>query len=160
MASMIGSGSAGSVSLGRWLGIPVRLHISFLLLGIFLLFALTRAQAAPLAAYAGLCIVIWLGCAILHEAGHCIAVVRLGGRTDQVVLTPLGGLSHYTYLQEPHRELIAAWAGPLASFCGWFAGACWLFAWGDDSLVGLLNPLAPQSSLFATNTQLWLVALR
>jgi Zn-dependent protease len=133
--------------MGRWLGIPVRLHVSFLLLAIFLFFALTRSQPANIAAYAGLFVLVWFLCAILHEAGHCIAVTRLGGRTDGVVLTPLGGLSHYTYLQEPQRELIAVMAGPLASFCGWFAGACLLFAWGDVSLVGLLNPLDPKNLL-------------
>jgi stage IV sporulation protein FB len=143
-ANVMGGAGAGSISLGRWLGIPVRLHVSFFFLAIFLLFVFTRSPFNNMAAHGGLLILVWFLCAILHEAGHCIAVARLGGRTDGVVLTPLGGLSHYTYLQEPHRELIAAMAGPLASFCGWFAGACLLFALGDVTLVGLLNPLAPQ----------------
>jgi Zn-dependent protease len=140
------------------LGIPVRLHVSFVLLAIFVMFVCTRPPVHNMAALGALCLLVWFVCVVLHEAGHCIAAARMGGGTDRVVLTPVGGVSQYGYLPEPHREIAVAMAGPFASFGGWLAAACLLYAWREPGLVALLNPVNPEP-VFADGPAL-VVALR
>ncbi len=152
-------GAVGSVSLGRWLGMPTRLHVSFILLGGFVLFVAGREVLADRTAHALLLLLIWFSSVVLHEAGHCVAVARLGGSTESISLTPLGGITEHRYLPEPQRQLAAAGGGPLASFAAWFATGFLLFAIGNSSLLELLNPVNPPD-LFATDASGAVVALR
>ena len=78
-----------SVSLGRWWGVAVRLHIFFLL---FAVLALAFTIPADLAGAGSMAIGILLASLVLHEVGHALAAARVGGQIDAIVVGPVGGL--------------------------------------------------------------------
>ena len=86
--------TVGSVPLGRYNGLPLRLHVSFLLAGIFVFFFRLQAGGDP-AGNTGFILLIWLAAVLLHEAGHCFMVHRIGGNNEMLVLT----LRHRSHLK-------------------------------------------------------------
>jgi len=129
--------------LGRWLGVPVRLQVSFLLLILAVFYITTRHSEQELLAGAML-LGIWFVSVLLHEAGHLALISRFGTLPDEVVLTPLGGIPEGDLDLEPQREVVAALAGPLASLAAWVSSAALLIALGEKNLAGLLNPFYPR----------------
>ncbi|HWA99442.1 MAG TPA: site-2 protease family protein [Pirellulales bacterium] len=130
-----------NVPLGRWAGVQVRLHVLFLL---FALFALNFSWREDLIAYGGICLAVLFASALLHELGHCIAARKIGGTADQVLLWPLGGLSHINVSQDPQIELITALAGPMINlFIGVAMAPAVMLLKGPESLAAALNPLVP-----------------
>jgi Zn-dependent protease len=154
---------AGSINMGRWLGIPVRLHVSFLLLALFMIFVATRGGWPDTALDIFLILTVWFACVVLHEAGHCIAVARLGGTNELLVFSPIGGISHFRDLHEPSRNLLAALGGPLASLAGALATGALLFSL-EQPILPLLNPLNANAlnshDLEPENFRLTVVTLR
>ena len=118
--------AVGSLGLGRWLGIPVRLHVSFVLLALFVMYVTQLDSFDGRWLYRAILLAVWFGCVLLHEAGHCIAVARLAGTNDLVVLSPVGGISEFQYLNEPQPQFLAALAGPFANLAGGLVAACLL----------------------------------
>lgn len=120
----------GALTILRVRGVPIRLHVSVLLLVPFLTFALAAqtgmvAQAAHLPpsrlalpgwawgliASAGLLVSI-----TLHELAHTLVAIRHGGRVESIVLMALGGVSQVTQMpRRPRHELAMAIAGPFTS---------------------------------------------
>ena len=125
--------TVGSVPLGRYNGLPLRLHISFLLVGIFVFFFRLQAGGDPVG-NTGLILLIWLAAVSLHEAGHCFMVHRIGGNNEMLVLTPFGGLSFHSFPQQVGKDLWVALSGPLVSFFAFALsiGGLWLF---DDAMI-------------------------
>jgi Zn-dependent protease len=152
------NGTIGSVSLGDWVGLPIRLHVSFLLLAVFVPFFMARGDFATMGGYAALLLFVWLLCVLLHEAGHCAAVARMGGTNDVLVLAPFGGLSYHSYTQDPRRELLVAAAGPLMNLGGLIAASLLLLGLRDVPLLPLLNPFNPRDLL--ADGPLVVIALR
>src|SRR5437764_3008181 len=82
-----------SITVGRLFGVELRIHVTFILL---LLFVLLTDAAAPHGASParGLALVgIIFGSVILHELGHAMAARHFGVAAKAVVLLPLGGLT-------------------------------------------------------------------
>lgn len=129
--------------MGRWLGVPVRLHVSFLLLILATFYVTTRVANQEIWV-GGMLLAIWFLGVILHEAGHLAAISRFGTLPDEVVLTPLGGVAQGDIELEPQREVVAALAGPLASLAAWVSSAALLIGLGEKDLAGLLNPFYPR----------------
>lgn len=101
----------GSVSLGRWFDIEVRVHASLLiLLGLNLLFAQSRGGMGWRNAVASSAILF--GLVLLHEFGHCAAARRVGGHADHVLLWPLGGLAFVDHPQRPWPTFVTVAGGP------------------------------------------------
>lgn len=129
-----------SISLGRWYGLHVRLHMFFLVFAALTVF-IGRAQWELALTSLGILLVSVL----LHELGHFRAAVRLGGGTDRIVLGPLGGLYPISIPREPQAELIVHLAGPLVNLCVFLAAAVLLIVIDPPkNLFGLLNPLQPE----------------
>lgn len=150
--------SQWSVSLGRWGGVQVRLHLFFLLFAAFTLYLSWLAARQPQSQDD-----VWLGCASLlvltvsvltHEWGHVWASRRLQNPVDQIVLWPLGGLATPERSSEPQSELIIQLAGPLANLA--LAVVCIPLLLSDDpqTLARLINPLQP---IGITEGTAWLV---
>jgi Zn-dependent protease len=105
--------SQGSIRLFRLAGINVYLHWSWFLIAFYRInqqagqyTSLTWDVLQYLALF---CIVL------LHELGHSLACRQVGGRTDRIVLWPLGGIA---YAQPPQRPGATLWtiaAGPLVN---------------------------------------------
>lgn len=101
-----------NVSLGCWADVQVRLHVAFLVLAAAVLHLCTGPAGDRDAAPSLLGLTVLFVSVVAHELGHCMAVWRCGGRVDQVVLGPWGGLTYLCPARERQTELIVAAAGP------------------------------------------------
>src|SRR5437879_5387777 len=65
---------------------------------------------------------------MLHEFGHALACRQVGGRADQIVLWPLGGVAYVDPPQRPGPMLWSIAAGPLVNVVLFpiLLGACFL----------------------------------
>lgn len=103
--------------LGTFAGIPVKLHWSFGLLVLTLLFLEYRDhQSLSGVGYMAIYISILFLCVVLHEYGHALTARRYGIRTKDIILSPIGGLARLEDIPEqPIREFMIAIAGPLVN---------------------------------------------
>jgi Zn-dependent protease len=108
------TGIAWSLHLGRWLGIDVYLHLTFLLLLGFIGLSHWMTGGGLAAAANGVVFFICLFlCVLLHEYGHALAARRYGIGTKDITLLPIGGVARLERMPDkPVQELIVALAGP------------------------------------------------
>jgi Zn-dependent protease len=102
--------------LGRWLGIDVYVHATFLALLAF--FALRDGMSlGPAAGAAQLAWMVALfGFVVLHEYGHALAARYFGIGTQDITLYPIGGVARLDSMpRSPGAELIVAAAGPFVN---------------------------------------------
>jgi Zn-dependent protease len=142
------SHASWSISLGRWGGLQLRLHMFFLLFAAFTLYLSwlphPNASSAEMRWIAVTSLGILLLSVLLHELGHLRAVRRLGGDCDQIVLWPLGGLAPMHPPRDSAAELLVHLAGPVVNLLICLAcGGLFLFL-TDVHLRELLHPFAPQ----------------
>jgi len=145
----------GSLKLFTWFGIPVYLHWSF---GLIFLYALWIGYANNLDALN----TAWLmgyfvalfGCVLLHEYGHALTARRYGVRTQDIILTPIGGIARLERMPEkPVQEFLVAIAGPLVNV----VLAALLFFLGKLLFEGdrwtLFNWVLEQNMMFGGETE-------
>ena len=103
------------IPLGRYFGINVRLHFTFLIYAYYLV----QKYSSPVF---GLCFVagIYL-CILLHEFGHALAARWCDGEANDILLWPLGGLAFVRPAWDPTAHLITTVAGPFVTFVLWLA---------------------------------------
>jgi Zn-dependent protease/CBS domain-containing protein len=103
----------GSVGTVKIFGVPVRLHFTFVLLLVFLIFiGLGGSQSgASTAVY----IVALFASVLLHELGHALVARHFGIRTVEIVMFPIGGVSRPERQPKPGEELWVALSGPLVN---------------------------------------------
>ncbi len=103
-----------SLQIGRWLGVDVYVHATFLLL-LGLVGMMQWADGGSLAA-AGEAVGFFcaiFGCVLLHEFGHALAARQCGIRTKDITLLPIGGVARLERMPDrPGQELFVALAGP------------------------------------------------
>ncbi len=92
------------------LGVPVRLHFTFILLFIFLLVTDLGSREAS-GSYALFLAGIFAS-VLLHEMAHAFVATRFGVRTTEIVMFPIGGLSRMERVLKPTEELWITIAGP------------------------------------------------
>lgn len=94
-------------------GIPVELHISFLLLMLFI-YALAFLEIITL--YIAFLITLLFVTVVIHELSHSYVAKRYGVKIDKIILLPIGGVSAMEEIpKDPDQELKIAAAGPLAN---------------------------------------------
>jgi Zn-dependent protease len=136
--------------LGRWWGVAVYLHVFFVLSA---LLALAFQLREPDLLSSGLMLVaVLLVSVTLHEVGHSLAALRVGGKVDAVVLGPVGGLISPRVPDEPEVHLFVALAGPIVHLMLAVLAAAVLAAAGDVKLLGLLTPFATPENLVEGST--------
>ena len=100
----------GALRIGTALGIPIRIHVSFLLLVVW--FGLLEA-GSPQGFLGGAALILLVfGCVVLHELGHAVAAKRYGVRTREITLYPIGGVARLDRMPVGKAELVIALAGP------------------------------------------------
>ncbi|TGC09008.1 CBS domain-containing protein [Methanolobus halotolerans] len=116
-----------SLKIGSIMGIPVKLHITFLLiLPVFVLvFSINEAPlgfagTTPLIlnyALSLLTTILLFTCVLLHEFGHSYIAKRYGVEIKDITLLLFGGVSSMEEIPRvPSQELRIAFAGPFVSF--------------------------------------------
>ncbi|WP_163268833.1 site-2 protease family protein [Chelativorans alearense] len=105
-----------SFNIGRIFGTTVRIHVTFLLLLVWIWFMHYRIGGAA-AAWEGVAFILAVfACVVLHEYGHALAARRYGIRTPDITLLPIGGLARLERMpEEPGQEFVIAVAGPLVN---------------------------------------------
>lgn len=107
---------------GRLLGIPLRVHLLFVIFVPFLAFPMFQM-------YSGAAYPLWLalllalaypgvlyGSVLAHEFGHAWGTRLVGGSTETIYLTPVGGLHMGTGSDlSPRTELLVVALGPAVS---------------------------------------------
>lgn len=103
-----------SYPLGRVAGIPIRAHLTFLLLLGAVGLGRLRAGAGWAGAALGVSLLLMVFSVILlHELGHALAARRFGIPTRDITLLPVGGLARLARMPaDPRQELVVAAAGP------------------------------------------------
>jgi Zn-dependent protease/CBS domain-containing protein len=102
--------TSGTVKGFRLLGVPVRLHFTFLILLIFLVVTVFGSHQSG-GNYA-LFLLGLFASVLLHEAAHAFVASRFGVRTTEIVMFPIGGLSRMERALRPTEELWISLAGP------------------------------------------------
>jgi Zn-dependent protease/predicted transcriptional regulator len=106
-----------SIKLFTWLGIPVYLHWTFALLVLYITWESWSVAGSWISAAMALGLIVALfGCVLLHEYGHSLMARRYGVQTQDIVLTPIGGIARLERMPEkPIQEFWVAIAGPLVN---------------------------------------------
>ena len=103
----------GAVRLFRFRGIDVFLHWSWFVVAMFEINGRGRSYSSigwNVAEYLALFVVV-----LLHEFGHALACRQVGGRANQIVLWPLGGVAYVDPPPRPGATLWSIAAGPLVN---------------------------------------------
>jgi Zn-dependent protease/CBS domain-containing protein len=124
-----------SLPIVRIAGIQLRIHITFLLIIVWLAFGYYAEGGSAAAASRVIFVLLLFLCVVLHEFGHAFAAKAFGINTPDITLLPIGGVARLERMpEEPVQELIIAVAGPLVNV----VIAIGLFAAGGSQ--ALLNP--------------------
>ena len=152
------------ISLGRWFGTAVRVHI---LLVVFVVLHLGwAAMSAPWQPERISTTACWLGLLLvalaLHELAHALTAYWLDCDQDEVHIWPLGSLVGPSYVPRSSEHILVALAGPLMSGAIFLGAAIGInvivgyqFAWNPFGFEGDLGdsarhngtpaPASPQS---------------
>ncbi len=105
-----------SVTIARVAGSEIRIHLTFLILLLWIGVSAWFVGGWPAAIDSVLFIVAVFACVVLHELGHALAALRYGITTPDITLLPIGGLARLSRMPErPVEEIVIALAGPLVN---------------------------------------------
>jgi Zn-dependent protease len=99
----------GSVSLGTWFRIHVRLHASMIVFAALVLIFPGMFGGPRNAVILN---VVLFTIVLLHEFGHCFASRWVGGDPHEIILTPIGGLAMADAPHRPWATFITVAGGP------------------------------------------------
>lgn len=135
--------SPWSVRVGSLAGIPIRIHVTFLLLLAWIALAYSLRGLGPTATLNGVLLVVCVFAVIVvHELGHALVARRYGVHTREILLLPIGGVASLERIPErPSQELAVAVVGPAINLA--IAAILWLvpgafarqFAWVNVGLA-------------------------
>src|SRR5690242_8971553 len=103
----------GTIGNLRLFGVPIRLHFTFLLLLVFLIFIGIGGKQSGLAT--AIYIIALFGSVLVHEVCHALVARLYGLRTSEIVMFPIGGVSRLEGQPKPRQELPIALAGPASN---------------------------------------------
>src|SRR3954452_10623771 len=103
----------GSIHLFRFAGVDLFLHWSWFLVGIYEIQSRAGRYSSitwNVLEYVALFLIV-----LLHEYGHALACRQVGGRANQIVLWPMGGVAYVDPPPRPGATLWSIAAGPLVN---------------------------------------------
>lgn len=136
-----------SFKIGSVMGIPIKIHITFVLLLLLIYFAGSAVIGSG--GWQGVIFVVLVFASVVfHELSHAWVAKHFGIDVADITLLPIGGVARMTRPPErPFEEILIAIAGPAASL--FLAFALW-FAWdiiGEEAVT--ISDFSVQGSLFA-----------
>lgn len=138
-----------SLRIGSLFGIPVKVHVTFLLLLILIYFAGTRIIGTG-GLDGVIFVVLVFASVVFHELSHAFVARHYGIDVVDITLLPIGGVARMgSNPEEPIQEVFIAAAGPIASF---FLAFCLWFATGVFGTEVTLGDLSVKGSLLAQLT--------
>jgi hypothetical protein len=104
-----------SARIGRFAGIDVYVHVTFLLLLLFFAWRSWQATGTLAGVLSGTLLILMLFlCVLLHEYGHALTARRFGIGTRHITLLPIGGLALLESMpKDPRQEILVALANLL-----------------------------------------------
>ena len=135
-----------SIYLGRPFGIPTRIHWTFWILILWIIYtnASQGQSGVDILWHIGFIFSIFT-CVVLHELGHALSARRYGIKTQSITILPIGGVASLEKMPEkPSQELVVAIAGPSVNVVIAFA------LWAILSLSGGLNIALEQLEAMTT----------
>ena len=133
--------------LGRFAGIDVYVHATFLLLIGWVGYSHWLENRSWGEVLVGILFILALfACVVLHEYGHALTARKYGIRTRDITLYPIGGVARLERMPEkPIEELWVALMGPAVNLV--IAAALFAYLFLTDNLVPL-NQLTVASGSF------------
>lgn len=111
-----------SIHIGRLFGVEVRLHLTFLILPLFIFWTEYTVHPSAKGPRALALVGVILACVAVHEIAHMLVARRLGLTPKAVILLPLSGVTIFDESAQPpkaaelwNRELLITIVGPLAN---------------------------------------------
>jgi Zn-dependent protease/CBS domain-containing protein len=113
-----------SIHVGRLFGVEVRLHLTFLILPLFVFWTEYNSHGSANGPRDLALVGIVLACVAAHEIGHMLVARRYGLIPKAVILLPLSGVTVFdeTHAEKPAsaaaawtREFLIAFTGPLVN---------------------------------------------
>jgi Zn-dependent protease/CBS domain-containing protein len=102
-----------SIPMGRVWGIPIRMHLTFILLLAWIAWLGWSVDGLRSSLWALALIICLFACVVLHELGHSFVAMRFGAHVSSVTLLPIGGVASMRSIPEkPYQELLVSLAGP------------------------------------------------
>jgi len=104
----------GIYRMGIIAGIPLKVHWSFGLLISFIVFLIYSKGLTPNEAFWFILMIVGLFVSvILHELGHAMAAKYYGIKTQDIIISPIGGIARLEFLPiKPIQEFVVALSGP------------------------------------------------
>jgi Zn-dependent protease/CBS domain-containing protein len=150
-------GSMGTVKI---FGVPVRLHFTFVLLLVFLVFIGVgeRQSGGSTVVY----VLALFASVLLHELGHTLVARHYGIGTVEIVMFPIGGVSRPERQPHAREEFWIALAGPTVNLLLGIGLMAWVVA--QNGLVAVEQLREPTDANLAErialgNLALWLFNL-
>src|SRR5262245_26791391 len=102
-----------SWKIGSAFGIGIYVHVTFLLLPLYVLIENGMQGGMAVVAFSMALLASLFGCVVLHELGHALMARHFGIGTRDITLYPIGGVARLEGLgKSPLQELCIALAGP------------------------------------------------
>ena len=103
-----------SLQLAIVAGIPIKIHWSFSLLILFIVYVgVQNKLGVEGTLWFGAVMISLFFCVLLHEYGHALTAKVFGVKTKDIILSPLGGMARLEKLPDkPMHEFYVAIAGP------------------------------------------------
>jgi Zn-dependent protease len=135
-----------ALPLFRAFGIPVKLHIFFIIITLGLFLRVVAAEHNPIGALDVflVTVVLLFGIILLHEFGHCFGARAVGGEAKEILIWPLGGLAMVDVPHNPRALFVTTAAGPGVNVL-----IC-VFAAAAMSVGGYLPSLNPVADPFVS----------
>jgi Zn-dependent protease/predicted transcriptional regulator len=135
-----------SYQVGKLFGVPIRVHVTFLLLLLFVGLFAQQLVGISSGTFAMLMIALIFACVVLHEIGHSLVARHFGVRVNSIILLPIGGVSQMEDLpDDPTEEILIGLAGPAVSV---FLALCFLVM---SRIVAPATPTPQQITFFSPN---------
>jgi Zn-dependent protease len=127
------------------MGVPVRLHFTFILLLIFLIVIGLGSSQSP--ANSTLFVLALIVSVLLHEFGHAFVSSFYGIRTLEIVLFPIGGVARPERPAKPGEEFWIALTGPMVNLV--IAGSIFMLLYSQHRMVNFFALEQPSNDNLA-----------